>query len=324
MDLDLGQVRAFVAVAEQLHFGRAAAQLHLTQQALSRRVQRLERYLGEALFTRDGRTVELTAAGRRFLPHATELLSVATGAAAATRLATRPLRADVWGQIHPPLLIIRQVADAVPGLMVEPSMRRGLPLALEALRRGEIDMAFGRVHDLGVPWPQSLRHQLVQLTPASVAVSAAHPLADRSAVHPDELAAAGSELWVQDSGTSPEVHGYLRRFGDRFGLSTHRTGSNLGVEHLLSELGVTATGACLLPAYLELPAGAGVRLIACTGPVPRFPWSVIWRLDDRNPVLTSFLRQLSELSEAGQWTRFDPRADWLPEPDQAEIPTVRL
>ena len=73
MDLDLTQVRAFVAAAEQLHFGRAAAQLFLTQQALSKRIARLERALGEQLFVRGARGVELSDAGRRFLPHVRQL-----------------------------------------------------------------------------------------------------------------------------------------------------------------------------------------------------------------------------------------------------------
>ena len=74
MELDLTQVRAFVVTAEQLHFGRAAARLFLTQQALSKRIQRLEHSLGEPLFVRGPRGVELTEAGHRFLPHARALL----------------------------------------------------------------------------------------------------------------------------------------------------------------------------------------------------------------------------------------------------------
>jgi hypothetical protein len=68
MELDLTQVRAFVEVAEQLHFGRAAARLFLTQQALSKRIQRLEHAVGEPLLVRGSRGVQLSDAGQRFLP----------------------------------------------------------------------------------------------------------------------------------------------------------------------------------------------------------------------------------------------------------------
>ncbi|MFD0788684.1 LysR family transcriptional regulator, partial [Micromonospora azadirachtae] len=102
MDFDLSQVRAFVVTAELRHFGKAAARLHLTQQALSKRVRRLEQQLGEALFVRDSRGVELTGAGARFLTHAMSLLTIAEAAAADTRAVSRPVRVDVWGHLHPP------------------------------------------------------------------------------------------------------------------------------------------------------------------------------------------------------------------------------
>lgn len=66
MDLDLAQVRALVVTADRLHLGQAAAGPHLTQQALSRRVARLEDALGRRLFDRTGHGVELTDAVRRF------------------------------------------------------------------------------------------------------------------------------------------------------------------------------------------------------------------------------------------------------------------
>lgn len=156
MDLDLAQVRAFVAAAEQRHFGRAAAELNLTQQALSKRIKRLEQLLGELLFERDGRGIELTAAGRRFLPQAKDLLAAAEAAVGELRLARRRVRVDVWGQVHQPLARISQLAAAAPEIEVEVSMRRSLPAAITALLRGDVDVAFGRVHDLGRPWPAEL------------------------------------------------------------------------------------------------------------------------------------------------------------------------
>lgn len=79
MDLDLARVQAFVAVVDEAHFGRAAEALSISQQAVSKRVARLEAELGVRLLTRGANGVTLTAAGRRFL----------AGAAGADRGPTR-------------------------------------------------------------------------------------------------------------------------------------------------------------------------------------------------------------------------------------------
>jgi DNA-binding transcriptional LysR family regulator len=172
MELDLTQVRAFVVTAEQLHFGRAAARLFLTQQALSKRIQRLEHSLGEPLFIRGSRGVELTEAGHRFLPHARALLAAADAAAESARPVSWPLRLDVWGQVQAPLRIVRRLLGEDPELTIELSMRRSLSAALEALERGELDACFGRVHHLGHPWPSGLARRPVVLERLAVAVHA--------------------------------------------------------------------------------------------------------------------------------------------------------
>ena len=72
--MDLRELESFVAVAEELHFGRAARRSHLSQPALSQQIQRLERELGFSVFSRDRRHVELTAAGAALLPRVRQLL----------------------------------------------------------------------------------------------------------------------------------------------------------------------------------------------------------------------------------------------------------
>ena len=77
MDLDLRKLRYFVAVADRLHFGRAADELHIAQPALSRQIRALEQDLGASLFTRDRHGVALTDAGRQLLADAGPLLASA-------------------------------------------------------------------------------------------------------------------------------------------------------------------------------------------------------------------------------------------------------
>ena len=77
MELDLRLVRSFVAVATELHFGRAAARLYVSQPAVSKQVRKLEDQLGEPLFERDSRHVTLTARGRQFYDDAQRLLAIA-------------------------------------------------------------------------------------------------------------------------------------------------------------------------------------------------------------------------------------------------------
>src|SRR5690348_14347693 len=82
---ELSQLRCFVAAAEELHFGRAAERLHMTQPPLSRQIQLLERILGVPLLERTSRSVRLTRAGRTFLPEAQRILRLAESATVATR-----------------------------------------------------------------------------------------------------------------------------------------------------------------------------------------------------------------------------------------------
>ncbi|MGY1670867.1 LysR family transcriptional regulator [Geodermatophilus sp. SYSU D00710] len=109
-ELDLRLLAPFVALAEELHFGRAASRLHVTQSGLSQQIRRLERQLGVALFERDTRHVRLTAAGQAFLTGARESVATAHLAVREARRAAEvrtPLRVGV--DIDCPQAVVRRV-----------------------------------------------------------------------------------------------------------------------------------------------------------------------------------------------------------------------
>ena len=95
VDLDSTLLRAFVAVAEELHFGHAARDLFISQQALSKRIARLESTLGIRLLDRGRRGVSLTAAGARLLPEARAAVDAVDAAAAVVRPGPGALTVDV-------------------------------------------------------------------------------------------------------------------------------------------------------------------------------------------------------------------------------------
>lgn len=176
--ITLDQVRSFVAVAEELHFGRAAERLQMTQPPLSRQIQKLERSLGAQLLARDNRRVELTRAGEVFLDEAHRMLSLVEGAGDLVR------RVDAGSEgvvrlgftavsaisILGPLL--RRLADELPGVEVVLSERVS-SAQLEGIRRGELDIGLARP-----PFDRSLvRSRVVLREPLMAVVPVGHRLA---------------------------------------------------------------------------------------------------------------------------------------------------
>src|ERR1700735_659427 len=121
MDLDLRKLRYFVAVAEELHFGRAAERLHIAQPVLSRQIRALEEELRSQLFVRDRRQTELTAAGQQLLEDARPLLANADALRRrVARTARGPDRFTVG--FMPGLLVtaaVRSLGVAHPDLRVD-------------------------------------------------------------------------------------------------------------------------------------------------------------------------------------------------------------
>jgi DNA-binding transcriptional LysR family regulator len=314
VDLDLGRVRAFVTVADERHFGRAAAALSVSQQGLSKRVARLEAELGVRLLTRSAAGISLTGAGRRFLDPARRLLAAGDLAAAAARQEERTLRIDVWGHLYAPMRTVRQALEHAPDLEVELGRARDLPAALSALSRGEIDVGFGRVHPSGAgDGLDGIARRLVRLEPLDAVLGEGHPLAGRESLRPAEL--AGSTLVLPAAAGRLD---YLGRFADRFGIAGRSQGPNLGMDEFLERIRAGRDRFSLLPADLPPPARAGVTTIPIVEPTPLYAWSLIWRRDDHHPRLAELLESFAAAGRASRWLEYRPGADWLPDPDLPE------
>jgi DNA-binding transcriptional LysR family regulator len=311
VDLDLAQVRAFVVTAERLHFGQAAAELYLSQQALSKRVARLEDAIGLRLFERTGHGVELTAAGRRFLDPARELVRSGEAAVAAARHEERALRVSVWGHMFAPQRTLRAVIGRMPDLDIELSLRPGFPDALAGLRADETGFALGRTHALDETWPAAVTRRLVRLEPVKVVVAPDSPLAAATVLRPADLKAG--RLWFPASADKVE---FLRAFAERFGVPADFGGINLGLDAFFAHLAGHPGHFSLLCAEVEVPAATGLREIPLTGPVPLYAWHALWRTGERHPVLAPLLSAFGAAAGEEGWLAYDPARHWLPEADR--------
>lgn len=187
MDLDLRRARYFAAVAQELHFGRAAERLHLAQPALSRQVAALERELGVTLFDRSTRRVALTAAGVTFLDDIGQVIDAADNAIRRVRHGERA--ADVLVIGFMPGLSLRQAVRTLQEEFSDAVIEiRELTWVNQAslVRDGTVDVALVRrpIETAG------LRLQGVAKDPRGVLLASDHPLARRSAISIAELASS--------------------------------------------------------------------------------------------------------------------------------------
>ncbi|GGN39182.1 LysR family transcriptional regulator [Streptomyces fuscichromogenes] len=199
MDLDLRKLRYFVAVAEKLHFGRAAEQLHIAQPVLSRQIRALEQDLGAPLLTRDSHGVVLTDAGRQLLSDAGPLLAAAHAARRRVSVAARGSQRLMVGfragiAVAP---AVQQFASRHPDVLVD-VQRIEADEQASMLLDGRIDIGYVRlpIDEAG------LRVAPLFAEPRVAVLPAGHRLADKEEVTEADL--AGELLvWHADTSTQP-------------------------------------------------------------------------------------------------------------------------
>ena len=312
MDLDLAQVRAFVVTAEHRHFSRAAETLFLTQQALSKRIRKLEDALSVQLFLRTNRAVELTEDGERFLSHARELIRVSDVALAAMGANEQPLRLDVIDNRLSPMFMLRRLAERDPELRIERSGRRGLTQALDPLLLGEIDLAFGRVHDLGRELPDALDHRLIRLEPLVALLPPEHPLGGAEAIRMADLRPEG--IWLPSLDGPVEWLAYLRRMSESLDVPLDDSGVSYDLRHTLEQTRYGKQRITLAGADMDLSPDLNLRVLPFE-PSPLYPWSVVWRKGKKRPALRRLLALAGRTSREEGWCDYDPARCWAPQGD---------
>ncbi|MEU5097290.1 LysR family transcriptional regulator [Streptomyces sp. NPDC020996] len=310
--LDPRLLRGFVAVAEELHFTRAAVRLYVAQQALSRDVRRLERELGADLFVRTTRQVTLTADGERLLPHARRVLEAQDALLAAFGQA-RPLLVDLNS---PGLATGRRVLHRARELAPEQELmaryESGLTGAAGELAAGRLDASFGRFAGLDPALRAPLDHQPVRYEPMALVLPEGHRLASLSAV---PLAALAGETVYAGAGNprTPEWTDLARRLFDGRGVEIAPPAPLAVGEEEFQRL-MAKTGHPVL-AVMDFPAMPGTVVRPLVDPVPLSPVSLVWRKGLVHPGLDALRRAAAEFAAAENWLR-RPSEGWIPAIDE--------
>ncbi|MFJ4688563.1 LysR family transcriptional regulator [Streptomyces sp. NPDC088789] len=303
--MDLNAVRTFVAVAEAGQFQRAAVDLSLTQQAVSKRIASLERELGVRLLTRTARGADLTIDGQAFLPHARALLSAEERATAAVRPGSRALRVDIVGRRLCLAGVLREFHRLRPDLALDVVTLPSAEAAVAALGDGTIDATFRAITMPGQRLPREIEAEPVLDEPLFLFTGPGHVYAGAASVSLPDL--AGHRIWMPGNAPGTEWAAYYEALAADFGLTIDTLGPNFGVEGLIDTVAGSTTVATFLGEHTPLvwPSGYDLRLVPVRDPTPVYPHSLLWHGENPHPALAPLRAHLAAVQpdrdEAGTW-----------------------
>lgn len=294
--VDTEALRTFVLAAGLGQLQHAAAELGVTQQAVSKRIAGLERELGVRLFTRTTRGVELTPDGQAFLPHARGVVAGVERAVAAVRPGSRALRIDVLGLRSAQAVVLHGYWRSHPGTALDVvTLRVDDPrVAAAAVAAGEVDASFRTVTEPGA-LPRDVRMIHAFDSPLELLVGPRHPLAAARRLTPVQL--RGHRIWVPGIAPRSEWADFYDQLTTHFDLRLDAAGPHFGDEVLLDVLAGSADVATLVGSrdrYLW-PAGHDLRRIPIVDPAVVYPLSLILPLTAPHPGLRAVIAHLEHL-----------------------------
>ncbi|TAJ69655.1 MAG: LysR family transcriptional regulator [Phenylobacterium sp.] len=298
--MDVRQLRHFAAVAETLHFGRAAERLNMTQPPLSQSIMALERELGAPLFIRTKRSVALTPFGEQWLVHVRAVLDEL---AALPSIANR-LRDGEAGRLELSFVstadysvlpaLVRRYASLYPA--VEIALREATSeVQIAALLEGAgqagiiIPPATGAL-PAALNYRRLLSERLVAAVPESWIEDGRLPLRGGRL---DPAVVVQSPLIIFPRRSAPAFHDLITGYFTARGGTARIVQEAIQMQTIIS-LVSAGMGVALAPASLRNLARTGVRYVDLAGEVPSLETGIVWRRDDLTPTLNRFLQIAAE------------------------------
>ena len=302
--MELRQLRYFVTLAEELHFGRAAAREHIVQSALSQQLQRLERELGIQLVERSTHHVALTAAGAAFLVQVRQILAHidrATQIARSAAGSSPSLRVGIIDSSYDSMpLILHEVQARYPDLVIHQVEVSG-PEQYQQLLDGRLDVGIGRA----ALAPAGVASQLFREDPLGVLVPDRHRFTTLDGVPVATL--AQEPLLLAEDGQAPEFNQFVVEMCRAAGFTPAVYEGT--VESIRAAADLVAAGRCLycVPSSC-ISALPGTIWRPLTEPESHYPWSILWRASNT----TDHVRAIIGCARA-----MSTRLGWLATPDRA-------
>jgi DNA-binding transcriptional LysR family regulator len=298
--VELRQLRYFVAVAEELHFGRAATRLRIAGPSLSQQIKALERSLGTVLLLRDRRRVELTAAGRQLLADAREILALADAAQRRVAGVSGSLRLGYVSWL-PPELAASLSTDVRIDEWVMPSH-----IQIERVREGALDAAVAWAAsadarlDLQLLWAEPL----TAVTPSSSVHDGGVPAHDLRVLVDTDL--TSWDAWNQfaiDFARDTGARVLEIDDGGITGAAFHDRCLRLGAPVLAS------------PKRHHAAMPAGLRGVEIVDPRPLWCWSLVTRAGDERPPVTALRAAALQVARAAGLDQLPATSLWVPAAD---------
>jgi DNA-binding transcriptional LysR family regulator len=292
--MEFRQLRYFVALAEHLHFGRAANQLHVVQSAVSQQIKLLEEELGVQLLHRSRHRVELSEAGRIFLPEARRALVQADAAARAARAAATGnvgrlefgfVDNAIWSILP---RILKAFRDRYPGIELQ-LHQADRPTLLRYLEEGRLDVSI-----IPAPLPRGpLSSEPMLEADFVVALPSEHKLTRKDVLVLEDLASEPFVLFP--NGMQTRINEIVLSACASAGF-TPTIIQEARQMHTMLSLVSTGQGVTLVPEWAQSIQVAGLVYRPLSTKIPKYALHTTWRTEATNPTVATFRKLASELA----------------------------